>query len=83
MGVPNETCVPLYADHVHMTKFDDPTNEVYQVIVRVIREVGETEPKKLAEAGKAGVFQPWDDLIFNSLGLFKDREQRTVGPKGM
>ena len=83
MGVPNEICVPLDADHVHMTKFDDPTNEVYQIVVRVIREVGDTEPKKPTEAGKAAVFQSWDDLIFISLGQVEDREQRTVGPKGI
>ena len=57
MGVPNETCVALDADHVHMTKFDDSTNDVYQLIVALMREIRETEPNKIAEAGKACNFQ--------------------------
>ena len=83
MGVPNETCVALDADHVHMTKFDDPTNEVYQLIVGLMREIGETALKKHAEGGKACSFQRRDDLILKSLGLVKDDEHLTVHPKGM
>ena len=83
MGVPNETCVALDADHVHMTKFDDSTNEVYQLIVGLMRETRETEPKKLVENGKACSFQRRDDLIVKPLGLAKDGEHLTVDPKGM
>ena len=53
MGVPNETCVALDADHVHMTKFDDSTNDVYQLIITLMREIRGIEPKRLAEAGEA------------------------------
>ena len=63
MGVPYETCVALDADHVHMTRFDDSTNEVYQLIVGLMREIRETEPKRLAEAGKTCSFPRRDDLI--------------------
>ena len=83
MGVPNETCVALDADHVHMTKFDDSTNEVYQLIVGLIRGVRDIEPKEMAEAGKAGSFQRRDDLVPTSLGLIKDDEQVTLDSKGM
>ena len=83
MSVSNEICIPLDADHVHMTKFDDSTNDVYQLIVGLIREVRDNEPKKVAKAGKTGVFQPCDNMVLKLLGLIKDREQRTVGSKGM
>ncbi len=83
MGAPNEICVALDADHVHMTKFDDSTNEVYQLIVGLMREVRGTEPKRLVEAGKACNFQRRNDLILKSLGLVKDGEHLTVDPKGM
>ncbi|KAK0512397.1 hypothetical protein JMJ35_005525 [Cladonia borealis] len=80
MGVPNEICVALDADHVHMTKFDDSANEVYQLIVRLIREVPDRKPKKLAEAGKTGSFHHYDDLMLKSLGVIKDDEQLAVNP---
>ena len=83
MGVPNETCVALDADHVHMTRSDDPTNEVYQLIIGLMREIRNTAPKRHAEAGKACNFQRRDDLIVKFLGLVKDDEQITVHPKGM
>ena len=83
MGVPNETCVAVDADHVHMTRFDDPTNEVYQLVVGSMRETGETAPKRHAEAGKACDFQRRDDLILRFSGLVKHDEHLTVHPKGM
>ncbi len=83
MDVPNEICVALDADHVHMTKFDDPINEVYQLVVRQIREVSEPEPMRFAEAVNAGSFKRHDDLILTSLGLIKVDERLTVDPKGM
>ena len=83
MGTPNEISVALDADHVHMTKFDDSTNEVYRLIVGLLREVRGIEPKRLAEAGEAINFRRRDDLILKSLELFKDNEHLTVDPKGM
>ena len=83
MDVPNEICVAVDADHVHMTKFDDQTNEEYQLIVREIREVSEPKPKCFAEAAEAGSLQRHDSLILNPSGPTKDSEQPTVDPKGM
>ena len=83
MGVPNETCVALDSDHVHMTKFDDPTNEVYQLIVRRIRELSERQTEGFAEAAKAGTFQRNDDLILRSSKLIKYDEQLTFKSEGI
>ena len=83
MSVANEMIVPLDADHIHMTKFDDPANEVYQLIVRLIREVPDSKPKKLAETGEEGTVHQYNDRILQSLGLNKDDEQLGLGPKGM
>ena len=77
MGVPNETCVALDADHVHMTIFDDSTNEVYQLIVESMREIRETEPKRITEAGKARTFPQCDDLMLKLSGLVKDDQHLT------
>ena len=83
MDVPNETCVALDSDHVHMTKFDDPANEVYQLIVRQIRELLGPQTEGLSEAAKAGTFQRNDDLILRSSGLIKCDEQLTSDSEGM
>ena len=83
MGVPNETCVALDADHVHTTRFDDSTNEVYQLIVESIREIRETETKRLTEAGKACTFPRCDDLMLKFSGLVKDDQHLTFHPTGM
>ena len=83
MSVANEMIVPLDADHIHMTKFDDPANEVYQLIVRLIREVPDSKPKKLAETRKEDTVHKYSDRISKSLGLNKDDEQLGFDPKGI
>ena len=83
IGVPNETCVALDADHVHMTRFDDSTDEIYQLIVESMRGIRETEPKRLAEVGKACTCPRCDDLMLKLSGLVKDDQPLTFHPEGM
>lgn len=79
----NETCVAIKSDHMHMTKFDDPTNEVYRLIVQQIRELLKPQVMELAEADEAGTFQPHDELILKPPGLIYDDEKHTFDPGGM
>lgn len=83
MDVLNETRVALKSDHVHMTKFDDPTNEVYRLIVEKIRELSKPQAEKFARADEASTFQRHDDLILKPPGLIYDDEQLTFDPEGI
>ena len=79
----NETCVAIKSDHEHMTEFDDPTNQVYRLIVDQIRELLKPQAIELAEANEAGTCQRHDELILKPPGLIYDDEQHTFDPEGM
>ena len=66
MDVLNETCVAIKSDHVHMTKFDDATNEIYRLIIGHIRELLEPHAVEFAKADEAGTFQRHDELILKT-----------------
>ena len=83
MDVLNETRVAVESDHVHMTKFDDSTNEVYRLIVGQIRELLKPHAVEFAEANEAGTFQRHDELILKPTGLIYDDEKPAIDPEGM
>ena len=83
MDVLNETRVAVESDHVHMTKFDDATNEIYRLIVGKIRELLKPQAMEFAKADEAGTFQRHDELILKPPGPVYDDEQPTVDPEGM
>ena len=51
MGMPNEYCVAVDADHMSMTKFKGSTNEAYQLFVEFILRNPTSKPKIRVESG--------------------------------
>ena len=83
MDVLNETRIAIKSDHVHMTKFDDPTSKVYRLIVGQIRELLKHCAVEFAKADEAGTFQRNDELILKPSGLSYEDEQSTIDSEGM
>ena len=83
MEVLNETRVAIPSDHVHMTEFDNPTNDVYRLLVGKIRELLKPQAVELAAADEGGTSQPHDELIPKPRRLIYDDEQYTLDPKSM
>ena len=83
MEVLNESRVAIQSDHVHMTKFDNSTNEIYRLLVRKIRELLKPQAVELAAADEGGTSQPHDEPILKPPGLIYDDEQHTLDPESM